>query len=156
MSKKIRVLFYCKHNSCRSQMAEAYLKYMGSESFEVHSAGLTPEPIHPMVETVMAEEGISLKGQTAKRVDLYLGKQAFDHIIIVCREGEAECPKLYPFSLHTERWSLDDPAEVGGDKEDVLAAFRRTRDEIKIRLKDWVARQTENGSEYEDREGKNG
>jgi arsenate reductase len=138
MSKKIRVLFYCKHNSCRSQMAEAYLKYMGKDGFEVHSAGLTPEPIHPMVETVMAEEGISLKGQTAKRVDLYLGRQAFDHIIIVCEEGEAECPKLYPFAVHVERWPLSDPAQAGGDKAVVLEAFRRTRDDIKSKLIAWL------------------
>lgn len=138
MAKKKRVLFFCKHNSCRSQIAEAYLKYMGQDNFDVFSAGLTPEPIHPLVETVMAEEGISLKGQTAKSIDLYLGKQPFDHIIIVCQEGEAECPKLYPFALHVERWSLSDPAEVTGDKNDVLEAFRHTRDQIKHRMQNWL------------------
>jgi len=86
----------------------------------------------------MAEEGLSLKGRAAKSVDLYLGKQPFDHIIIVCQEGEAECPKLYPFAMHVERWSLSDPAEVTGDKEDILAAFRHTRDQIKHRMKDWL------------------
>ncbi len=138
MNKKKRVLFFCKHNSCRSQMAEAYLKYMGQDNFEVFSAGLTPEPIHPLVETVMAEEGISLKGQTAKSIDLYLGKQPFDNICIVCREGEAECPKLYPFALKVERWSLPDPAAVTGEQEEVLAAFRQTRDEIKQHIRDWL------------------
>lgn len=143
MNKKKRVLFFCKHNSCRSQIAEAYLKYMGGDAFEVYSAGLRPEPIHPLVDTVMAEEGISLKGHTAKSVDLYLGKQPFDDIIIVCQEGEAECPKLYPFALHVERWSLSDPAAVTGDaKEDVLKAFRYTRDAIKQRMKEWLNQNT--------------
>lgn len=139
MNKKKRVLFFCKHNSCRSQMAEAYLKYMAPDAFEVFSAGLTPEPIHPLVETVMAEEGLSLKGHTAKSVDLYLGKQPFDWIIIVCQEGEAECPKLYPFALHVERWSLTDPAAVTADtKENALETFRHTRDAIKQHIKDWL------------------
>jgi arsenate reductase len=124
-------------------MAEAYLKYMGQDNFDVFSAGLTPEPIHPLVETVMAEEGISLKGQTAKSVDLYLGKQPFDHIFIVCREGEAECPKLYPFAMQVERWSLSDPAIVTGDQDDVLAAFRHTRDAIKKHIEDWLVSSNE-------------
>ena len=144
MRTKKRVLFFCKHNSCRSQMAEAYLKYMAPDEFEIYSAGLTPEPIHPLVETVMAEEGLSLKGHTAKSVDLYLGKQPFDHIIIVCQEGEAECPKLYPFALHVERWSLSDPADVtGGTQEDALRAFRHTRDAIKLRMKEWLIQNNE-------------
>lgn len=138
MNKKRRVLFFCKHNACRSQMAEAYLKYMAPDEFEVYSAGLNPEPIHPLVEAVMAEEGLSLKGHTAKSIDLYLGKQPFDYIFIVCQEGEAECPKLYPFALHVERWALPDPAQAGGDKEDVLEAFRRTRGDIKSRLIAWL------------------
>ena len=138
MVNKTRVLFYCKHNSCRSQMAEAYLKYFGHDNFEVFSAGLTPEPIHPFVEEVMQEEGISIQGQTAKSVDMYLGKQPFEHVIIVCQEGEAECPKLYPFALKVERWALSDPAEVVGEKGNVLEAFRHTRDEIKKHMQEWL------------------
>lgn len=138
MAHKTRVLFYCKHNSCRSQMAEAYLKYFGQGQYEVYSAGLTPEPIHPFVEAVMKEEGISIKGQTPKSIDLYLGKQPFDYVIIVCREGEAECPKLYPFALNLERWALSDPAEVVGEQDEVLEAFRYTRDEIKKHIQHWL------------------
>jgi arsenate reductase len=138
MNKKQSVLFYCKHNSCRSQIAEAYLKSLGGEDYEVHSAGLYPEPIHPLVEEVLKEDGISIEGQTSKGVDIYLGKQPFDHIIIVCLEGEAECPKLHPFALNIERWPLSDPAEVTGEKDTVLDAFRHTRDEIKVRIERWL------------------
>jgi len=134
MSKKERVLFYCKHNSCRSQIAEAYLKHLGGKGYEVYSAGLYPEPIHPMVYEVMKEEDISIGGQTSTGIDLYLGGAPFDQVIIVCREGEAECPKLQPFALNIERWPLSDPAEVTGEKELVLDAFRHTRDEIKQRI----------------------
>jgi arsenate reductase len=138
MEKKKRVLFFCKHNSCRSQIAEAYLKHMASKQFDVYSAGLSPELIHPLVDVVMREDGIDIKGQTSKSVDLYLGRQMFDWIIIVCREGEAECPRLFPFAIRTERWSLPDPAETDGDKDEVLQAFRRTRDEIKARVENWL------------------
>jgi arsenate reductase len=138
MNKKQRVLFFCKQNSCRSQMAEAYLKNMAPDKFEVFSAGLYPQMIHPFVETVMQEEGISIHGQTAKSVEWYLGKQVFDWIIIVCQEEEAECPRLYPFAMHTERWPLADPAQITGDKENVLEAFRGTRDQIKNRVERWL------------------
>lgn len=138
MPKKKRVLFYCKHNSCRSQMAEAYLKHLRPDEFAVYSAGLHPEPIHPLVEVVLQEDGVSLQGQTSKSVDFYLGKQVFDSIIIVCQEGEAECPRLYPFAIHVERWPLSDPASVTGNREAVLEAFRQTRDEIKRRIQDWL------------------
>ena len=138
MNKKKRVLFYCKHNSCRSQMAEAYLKEFGHYEYKVHSAGLYPEPIHPLVGEVMKEDGISIQGQTSKGIDFYLGKQPFDYIIIVCLEGEAECPKLHPFTLNLERWPLSDPAEVTGEKGLVLDAFRHTRDEIKQRIEQWL------------------
>ncbi|HOQ05357.1 MAG TPA: arsenate reductase ArsC [Anaerohalosphaeraceae bacterium] len=141
--KKERVLFFCKHNSCRSQMAEAYLKKLAADRFEVFSAGLFPEMIHPLVEVVMLEDGVSIRGQTAKSIDLYLGKQPLDHIIIVCQEGEAECPRLYPFALHVERWPLPDPASVQGDRETILAAFRQTRDAVKERVKDWLKKKTE-------------
>ncbi|MEJ5259175.1 MAG: arsenate reductase ArsC [Anaerohalosphaeraceae bacterium] len=143
MKKKERVLFFCKHNSCRSQMAEAYLKKLASDRFEVFSAGLFPEMIHPFVEVVMQEDGVSLRGQTAKSIDLYLGKQPLDHIIIVCQEGEAECPRLYPFALHVERWPLPDPASVQGDKETILAAFRQTREAVKEHIKNWLKKKAE-------------
>ena len=137
--KKKRVLFYCKHNSCRSQMAEAYLRHVGKDDFEVYSAGLFPELIHPLVEVVMNEIGISIEGQTSKSVEMYLGKQTFDYVIIVCKDSETECPKLYPFSLHLLNWPLSDPAEVTASKEVVLEAFRSTRDEIIGRIDSLLA-----------------
>ena len=138
MTKK-RVLFYCKHNSCRSQMAEAYLKHFAGDQFDVYSAGLSPELIHPFVWEVMEEDGISLRGQTSKSIDLYLGRELFDTIIIVCQSGEAECPRMYPFALNVERWPLSDPAQVTGGKDEMLEAFRQTRDEIKRRVQAWLA-----------------
>ena len=83
MNKKRKVMFFCKHNSCRSQMAEGLLRHLAGNDFEIYSAGLTPHPIHPNVYTVMQEIGIDISGQTPKSVDLYLGRQPMDEIIIV-------------------------------------------------------------------------
>ncbi|HOL31506.1 MAG TPA: arsenate reductase ArsC [Anaerohalosphaeraceae bacterium] len=135
---KQRVLFFCKHNSCRSQMAEAYLKKLAPDQFEAISAGLYPQMIHPLVYLVMQEDGIDIAGQTAKSIDLYLGKELLDWVIIVCQEGEAECPQLMPLALHTERWPLADPAKKTGPKEEVVDAFRQTRDAVKQRVQNWL------------------
>ncbi len=138
MDKKIRVLFFCKHNSCRSQMAESILKRLGGEEFEVHSAGLNPEPIHPLVERVMKERDFSISGQFSKAINTYLGRQTLDYIIIVCQEGEAECPRLYPFAMHVDRWPLSDPAVVKGSQEQMLEAFRYARDVLEIKISEWI------------------
>ena len=138
MSRKTRILFYCKHNSCRSQIAEALLRYMAGDRFEIHSAGLNPQPIHPFVYQVMEEAGIDISGQTSKSIDLYLGREPMGEIIIVCQEGEAECPQLHPFALHVERWPLPDPAGLTGEPELMLQAFRDTRDTIQVKLEGWL------------------
>lgn len=138
MEKKKKILFFCKHNSCRSQMAEGFLRHLAGEQFDVFSAGLTPRPIHPLVFTVMEEAGIDIRKQMTKSIDLYLGRQPLDEIVIVCQEGEAECPRLYPFALKVERWPLTDPASAQGEPEAILAAFRKTRDLIEEKIKLWL------------------
>jgi arsenate reductase len=143
--KKKKVLFFCKHNACRSQMAEALLRHLASERFEVHSAGLHPQPIHPLVDAVMKELGIDTSRQTSKSIDLYFqqqrrtGSDTFDYIIIVCKESEADCPALYPFALNVLRWPLNDPALVPAkDPQEAIKAFRAVRDELEIKLTEWL------------------
>ncbi len=139
MTRKQRVLFFCKHNSCRSQMAEGLLRHMAADRFDIYSAGLYPAPIHPLVYTVMEEIGINISGQTSKSVDLYLGRQPFDYIIIVCQESESECPRLYPFALHVERWPRPDPAAVRGDPIEIADAFRNSRDTLEMKIEEWLS-----------------
>jgi arsenate reductase len=137
--KKKKVLFFCKHNACRSQMAEALLRRMAGDRFEVYSAGLHPSPIHPLVQTVMEERGIDVSKQTSKSIDLYAGKEIFDTIIIVCKASEADCPSLVPMALEVLRWPMNDPAAVQADKpKDAIEAFRDIRDEIETRLTEWL------------------
>ncbi|HML75642.1 MAG TPA: arsenate reductase ArsC [Anaerohalosphaeraceae bacterium] len=139
MTRKQRVLFFCKHNSCRSQMAEGLLRHMAGDRFDIYSAGLYPAPIHPLVYTVMEEIGINISSQAPKSVDLYLGRQPFDYIIIVCQESESECPRLYPFALHVKRWPLPDPAAVRGDPIEIADAFRNSRDTLEMKIEEWLS-----------------
>lgn len=137
--KKKRVLFFCKHNACRSQIAEALLRRLAGDRFDVFSAGLHPRPVHPLVSTVMEERGIDISGQTSKSIDSFTGREFFDHIIIVCQESEADCPTLYPFALDVMRWPLNDPASVSGENpEAAMQTFRDVRDELEHKLTDWL------------------
>jgi arsenate reductase len=137
--KKKKVLFFCKHNACRSQMAEALLRHMAGDRFDVFSAGLHPRPIHPLVHTAMEERGVSTAGQTSKSVDFYIGKEIFEYIIIVCKASEADCPALTPLALTVLRWPMSDPASVQADEpKDAIEAFRDIRDEIEAKLTEWL------------------
>ena len=110
MAEKFKVLFSCKHNSCRSQMDEA---------------------------------GIGIRKQTPKSIDMYLGGQPMDGIIIVCRQGEAECLHLHPFALHVERWPLADPASDQDGADSMLDAFRYTCDRIENKNEIWLMQHKE-------------
>lgn len=132
------VLFLCSGNSVRSQMAEAFLRELGSDRFEARSAGLEPTDIHPLTHAVMNEVGIKLEGHRAKSVQEFLGKISATYVIFVCKEGEANCPKLWPFALRTERMPFVDPAKLSGTEEEQLAVFRRVRDEIQLAIADWL------------------
>ena len=92
---KERVLFLCTGNSARSQMAEALLRKMAGDRFEVHSAGLDPSVIHPMTIQVLQEIGIDASGQYAKPLTTYLGKVHFSYLITVCSKAEQRCP-IFP------------------------------------------------------------
>ena len=94
--EKQRVLFLCTGNSCRSQMAEAFLRGYAGQYFDVYSAGLEPKPINPYTIQVMDEIGIDLSGQTSKGIDAYLGKVLFKYLITVCDDAEKNCPSTWP------------------------------------------------------------
>lgn len=137
--KKKKVLFFCKHNACRSQIGEALLRRLAGDRFEVFSAGLHPRPVHPLVHAVMEERGIDSSRQTAKSIDLYTGNELFDTIIIVCKTSEADCPALTPLALNVLRWPLNDPASVSTtDPDKAIEAFRDVRDELEVKLTDWL------------------
>jgi len=133
------ILFLCTGNSARSQMAEAVLRHLAGDRFDVHSAGTEPKPVHPMTHRVMAELGIDSSGQRSKDLREYLGRVSINTAVVVCERAQQQCPRIYPFALETLYWPFDDPAAVPPtDPERQLAEFRRVRDAIAARLREWL------------------
>ena len=126
----MRILILCTGNSCRSQMAEGFLKSF-DRSLEVYSAGTAPsERVHPKAVQVMREEGIDLSANYPKNVDCFID-EPFDFVITVCDHARETCP-VFAGQVKTRlHIGFDDPAEAVGSEEEVLAVFRRVRDEIK-------------------------
>ncbi len=135
---RFRVLFLCTGNSARSQMAEAYLRKYGGDAFEVYSAGLAPAGIHPLTRQVLDEAGVGMEGQYSKDVSEYLGKMHFGYLITLCADADRNCPTTFPGVGQRMHWAFDDPAKVSGSDAEKLEQFRRVRDEIATRIRDWV------------------
>jgi len=132
MKKPVRVLILCAGNSARSQMAEALLREMGGDRFEVASAGVAPSFVRPEAIAVMREVDIDISGHKSKSADEFTN-QEFDYVITVCDNANEQCP-VFPGNTRRIHWSFDDPATVKGDEEQRLVVFRRVRDEIRQRL----------------------
>ncbi len=126
----LRILILCTGNSCRSQMAEGFLKSF-DPGLEVFSAGTSPsERVHPKAVEVMKEEGIDLTGHTPKQVDEFLNR-TFDYVITVCGHAREHCPVFTGRVRQRLHIGFDDPAEATGSEQETYSEFRRIRDEIK-------------------------
>jgi arsenate reductase len=126
----MRILILCTGNSCRSQMAEGFLKSFDS-SLEVLSAGTkAASRVHPKAIQVMNEIGIDLSKNYPKTVDQFLAQQ-FDYVITVCDNAKESCPVFFGNVKHRLHIGFDDPANATGTEEEILSVFRRVRDEIK-------------------------
>lgn len=131
----VRVLFLCTHNSARSQMAEAFLRYYGGERFVSYSAGTEPaEQIHPLTVAVMREVNIPLAGQYPKNLaEVHRLGLDWDYIITTCDRANDTCP-TFPDDTARIHWGFDDPAACRGTAEERQRCFRRIRDEVKRRV----------------------
>jgi len=134
---KTRVLFICTGNSCRSQMAEAFLKKYADDKYEVYSAGLEAQGIHPNTIKVMKEIGIDISKQKSKDLKKYLGKKHFGILITVCARAEEECP-IFPDVSTRLYWPFDDPRAAEGSEEEILNKFREVRDKIEAKVKNFI------------------
>lgn len=132
LDEPLRVLFLCRANACRSQMAEGLLRHLATDSYEAFSAGSEPTRVHPLAVRVMGEVGIDISGHRSKSVREFDG-QKFDFVITVCREDE--CPLFAGKAGERLAWGFDDPASATGTDEEVLCVFRRVRDEIGDRVR---------------------
>jgi arsenate reductase (thioredoxin) len=136
---KPNVLFLCTGNSCRSQIAEAYLRNQGGNRFSVFSAGTNPvERIHPLAIDVMAEKGIDIKYQEPKDVRTYLGQLPVKYLIIVCDGANEKCPRIFPGMMNRLFWPFEDPAAFVGSPAAKLEKFRTIRDQIETKIKNWL------------------
>ncbi|MEI6847897.1 MAG: arsenate reductase ArsC [Chlorobiaceae bacterium] len=132
MNKSILIL--CTGNSCRSQMAEAFLRSFDC-SIKVYSAGTKPaNSVHPLAIQVMREEWIDISTHKPKCVDEFLS-QSFDYVITVCDEAKGSCPVFTGKVEHQMHIGFDDPAEATGTQEEVVAVFRRVRNAINHRFR---------------------
>ena len=130
----MNILILCTGNSCRSQMAEGFLRSFDNR-LNVFSAGTAPSSqVHPLAIQVMSEAGIDISSTRPKSVDVYLDK-AFDYVITVCGGAQESCPAFIGQVKHRLHIGFDDPAEATGTDEEVLAVFRRVRDEIRVGFK---------------------
>jgi arsenate reductase (thioredoxin) len=139
MENKPNVLFLCTGNSCRSQMAEGFLRALGGDRFTATSAGTEPaERIHPLAIEVMSEKGIDISQQEPKSVGQYLGRLAVRHLIIVCSGANEKCPRIFPGMMNRLFWPFDDPAAFEGSPLATLKKFRAIRDEIETHIQQWL------------------
>ena len=137
MTRRTRVLILCTANSARSQMAEGLLRHEGGERFDVASAVSQPTRVRPEAITVMRELGIDISGQRSKSVEEFIG-QDFDDVITVCDTARQSCP-VFPGKTTLTHWSIEDPAASEGDEQAHHAVFRRVRDELRERLRSFIA-----------------
>jgi arsenate reductase len=135
-TEKRRVLILCTGNSARSQMAEGLLRHDGGARFEVFSAGVSPSRVRPEAVAAMREVDIDISVQRSKSVEEFAG-QAFDYVITVCDNAREQCP-FFPAATRRIHWSFDDPAATAGDGAARLSVFRRVRDEIRARLREFA------------------
>lgn len=135
----MRILILCTGNSCRSQMAEGFLRSF-DPSWEVYSAGTKAAArVHPLAIQVMNEIGIDLSRNFPKTVDAFLS-QSFDFVITVCGNAKETCPVFIGDVRHRLHIGFDDPAEATGTKGEILTEFRRIRDEIKAGFHEFYLR----------------
>lgn len=132
LSRPLRVLFLCTHNSARSQMAEAILRQMGGDQVEAFSAGSLPTEAHPEALATLREAGIDTTALDAKSMDRFIGKP-LDYIITVCDRVRDICPS-FPGDPAQAHWSIADPAVVE-DPERRAKAFHEVLNELQVRIR---------------------
>jgi arsenate reductase len=130
--RKIRVLFLCTHNSCRSQMVEGWACRLKADCIDPYSAGIEPQALDPRAVKVMAEAGLDISSHRSKHVD-ELRSIAFDYVVTVCGHAKEKCP-LFPGKTKLTHIGFDDPpklAQQAKSEEEALNIYRRVRNQIK-------------------------
>ncbi|NPV52010.1 MAG: arsenate reductase (thioredoxin) [Firmicutes bacterium] len=132
--KKKRVMFLCTGNSCRSQMAEGFARVLFGDNWEVYSTGIEPAGLNRRAIEVMREVGIDISMQTSDPIEPELLKK-MDLVVTLCGGAEERCP-MTPPAVRRIHWPLPDPAKAKGREEEIMAQFRRVRDDIRRRVEE--------------------
>ncbi|MCE9614762.1 MAG: arsenate reductase ArsC [Lentisphaerae bacterium] len=138
---KLKILFLCTGNSCRSQMAEGWARHLQADQIEPYSAGIKTHGLNPNAVKVMAEAGVDITGQRSKLVD-ELRDVGFDYVVTVCDHAHESCP-LFPGKTKVVHVGFDDPprlAKTAKTEEEALGHYRRVRDEIRTFVADIINR----------------
>lgn len=129
---KLRILFLCSGNSCRSQMAEGWARQLKGDSIAPYSAGVEPHGMNPLAVKAMGEAGVDISSQRSKHVDELAGA-SFDYVVTVCGRADEACP-VFPGKTRRVHVPFDDPpalARTARNEAEAMAHYRRVRDEIK-------------------------
>lgn len=123
------ILILCTGNSCRSQIAEGYLKLFTQNKAVVYSAGVETHGLNPKAVNIMAEDGVDISGHTSNNIDEYVNI-SFDYVITVCDNARERCP-YFPTEAQKFHYNFPDPAKAVGSEVEILDEFRSVRDMIK-------------------------
>lgn len=134
MKKKILVL--CTGNSCRSQIAEGYLRYFANDKADVYSAGVKTHGVNPKAIATMKEDNIDISNHTSNNIDEYYNID-FDFVITVCDNAKEHCP-VFPTKAKKFHQNFPDPAKAIGTDEEIKEQFRQVRQQIKDYCKQFV------------------
>jgi arsenate reductase len=134
---KKKILFLCTHNSCRSQMAEGIVNQYLGDRLKAFSAGTEAAFVHPRAIAVMAEIGIDISRHRSKSLDEFEG-ETFDYVVTLCGSANEQCPLFFGV-VERIHIGFDDPARAAGSDEEIMAEFRRVRDDIRHRLLEFFA-----------------
>jgi arsenate reductase len=136
MPEKVKILFLCTGNSCRSQMAEGWARHLRGDEINAWSAGIETHGLNPLAVRVMAEAGVDISGHSSKLV-ADLPEQEFDLVITVCGHADENCP-FFPGPTRVMHHGFDDPPKLAANaasEEEALSHYRRVRDEIRDFIK---------------------
>jgi arsenate reductase len=124
------ILVLCTGNSCRSQLAEGYLRYFAGDKANLYSAGVETHGLNPRAITTMKEDGIDISGHTSNNILEYTGVE-FDYVITVCDNAKERCP-YFPSNAQKFHYNFPDPAKATGTEAEIEKAFNEVRDMIKV------------------------
>jgi arsenate reductase (thioredoxin) len=132
MADRLKILFLCTGNSCRSQMAEGWTRQLKGDTIEAFSAGIETHGLNKLAVRAMSEAGVDISRQRSKLLDELAGEQ-FDYVITVCDHAHESCP-LFPGNTKVVHAGFDDPPRLAADaksEEEAMIHYRRVRDEIR-------------------------